>query len=116
MFTAYACSPLCPMVHVQSNGCRSDSPQSSHADLPNLTLPAQGDRRQPLDSPVFQADRHSRSPLIHTLHGCSNPLRSYCSFSSDIHGRNRFLCGQLNEAEGARPNWEYSSEIGPPSP
>jgi len=46
------------------DGYRSDSPQSSHAVLPNLTLPAQGDRRQPLDSPVFQADLHSRSPLI----------------------------------------------------
>ena len=53
------------MVLVQSNGYRSDRPLSRHFVLPNLALPVQGDMGQPLDSPVFQAGRHSRSPLIH---------------------------------------------------
>jgi len=71
------------MVHLQSNGYRSDRPISSHVALPNLTLPVQGGSGHPLDSLAFQADRHGRSPLSH---GCSNPLGSYCSFSRDIHG------------------------------
>jgi hypothetical protein len=75
-----------PMIDVQSNGYRSNKPLSSHFVATNLTLPAQGDRGQPPDSPVFQADRHSRSPLIRHIHGCSNPLRSYYSFSRNIYG------------------------------
>ena len=35
-------------------------PYHSHSVPPNLTLPGQGNRGQPLDSSVFQADRHSR--------------------------------------------------------
>src|SRR3954463_11456178 len=51
------------MVHVQCNGYRSDTPLPTHEVLPNRTVPLQGDRRLPLDSPVFQADQYNRSPL-----------------------------------------------------
>jgi hypothetical protein len=54
-----------PMIHLQLHGYWSDRPLSSHSVLPNFTLPVPGDLGQPLDSSVFQADRHSRSPLIH---------------------------------------------------
>ena len=47
------------MIHLQSNGYRSDRSLSSDSVPPNLALPVQGNRGQPLAPPVFQTDRHS---------------------------------------------------------